>query len=94
MSNRQKLDAAQAKAGLDPACGDCRRKESLFAVKHLMHNLALGELLCSACIMQLKAYRVMHTADEKAKLVGVSALISRQRTEDVLCNNCAVPEIS
>ncbi|OBT51123.1 hypothetical protein VE04_08809 [Pseudogymnoascus sp. 24MN13] len=92
MSKGQKLEAARAKAGPDPACGDCGRKESFIAVKHLVHHLAPGVLLCGACVMQLKAHGVMHTAEEKAKLVGVSALISRRRTEEVLCDNCAVPE--
>ena len=59
-----------------------------------MHHLALGVLLRSACVMQLKTHGVMHTAKEKAKLVGVFALISKRKTEDVLCDNCAVPESS
>ncbi|OBT77369.1 hypothetical protein VF21_03398 [Pseudogymnoascus sp. 05NY08] len=79
MSYGQKLEAARAKAGPDPACGDCGRKESFFAVKHLMHHLAPGVLLCGACVMQLKAHGVMHTAEDKAKLIGVSGLISRRK---------------
>ena len=43
MSDGQKLEAARAKAGPEPACGDCGRKESFFAVKHLMHHLASRE---------------------------------------------------
>jgi choline dehydrogenase-like flavoprotein len=94
MSKGRKLEAARAMAGPDPACGDCGRRESFIAVKHLIHHLAPGVLLCGACVMQLKAHGVMHTAEAKAKLVGVSALISRRRTEDVPCENCAVPESS
>ncbi|KFZ01927.1 hypothetical protein V500_00565 [Pseudogymnoascus sp. VKM F-4518 (FW-2643)] len=94
MSEGQKLEAARAKAGPNAPCGDCGRREYFFAVKHLMHHLAPGVLLCGACVMQLKAHGVMHTAEQKAKLVGVSALISKRRTEDVLCDNCAVPESS
>jgi hypothetical protein len=94
MSEGQKLDAARAKAGPNPPCGDCRRREDFFPVKHLMYHLAPGVLLCGACIMQLKTHGVMHTPEEKAKLVGVSASISRRRTEEVLCDNCAVPESS
>lgn len=94
MSEGQKLEAPQAKAGPNAPCGDCGRRENFFVVKHFMHHLAPGVLLCGACIMQLKAHGVMHTAEEKAKLVGVSALISRRRAEEVLCDNCAVPESS
>ncbi|KFX85936.1 hypothetical protein V490_09314 [Pseudogymnoascus sp. VKM F-3557] len=94
MSEGQKLEAARAKAGPNPPCGDCGRREDFFPVKHLTHHLAPGVLLCGACIMQLKTHGVMHTPEEKAKLVGVSALISRRRTEEVHCDNCAVPESS
>ncbi|OBT90597.1 hypothetical protein VE02_01013 [Pseudogymnoascus sp. 03VT05] len=75
MSDGQKLEAARAKAGPDPACGDCGRKESFFAVKHLMHHLAPGVLLCGACVMQLKAHGVTHTAEEKANSGRVGGCI-------------------
>ncbi|KFY88690.1 hypothetical protein V498_06693 [Pseudogymnoascus sp. VKM F-4517 (FW-2822)] len=94
MSEGQKLEAARVKAGPNALCGDCGRREYSFADRHPMHHLAPGLLLCGACVMQLKTHGVMHTAEERAKLVGVSALVFKRRTEKILCDNCAVSESS
>lgn len=94
MSEGQKLEAARAKAGPNAPCGDCGRREYSFANRHLMHHLAPGLLLCGACVIQLKTHGVMHTAEERAKLVGVSTLVFERKTEEILCDNCAVSESS
>ncbi|KFY49934.1 hypothetical protein V496_09697 [Pseudogymnoascus sp. VKM F-4515 (FW-2607)] len=94
VSKGKKLAVIRLKAGPDPECGDCGRKESFLNVKHLVHNLAPGVLLCSACVMQLKTHGLMHTAEERAKLVGVSNLVAMRKIEDILCENCAVSESS